>query len=481
MALTRRDFLLACGSLLTIAPQAYAQEEIHCDLLIVGAGIAGLTAACIAKDSGIENVLVIEKEPVIGGSSIVSRGSWVASETSWQTKYSIKDSNEALIKELLTQGEHKNNVELVKAFVKANTDQINWVIKNIAEPKTIFPETVVSRVHQFDCHKLIFGLRSYAISKGVRFKTGVRARELIVDNGKVSAALCTQAGNSLRINASKAVLLATGGFSRNPTLLERVSRGFSNVQTLSAQGCEGDGLLLAGKLNADYADLDQIKASYAFIPNSASVDDMLFLFYYGAIIVNSDCIRFVNESAPYKQIAQKVLTQPNGKSYLVFDSTILKEATLHGVKSKEYYQKLIDEGLMFASDSIESLARKAKLDHVGLINTVEIYNEAIKNSGSDPDYGRTSFNKNGKLLPIVNGPFYVIPAAACLLGTYGGLKIDERARVLDKDGKVISGLYAAGEVTGGIHGANPIMGAPLAAAASFGRIAALDIAKGSNP
>lgn len=479
----RRRHLLESALLLAFSPlYSNAGERDNFQLIIVGAGAAGLTCACIAAENGIKDILVLEKNPVIGGSSIISRGTWYATGSKEQKKQHVEDSDQDAALYLKSEGLGKNEDSLIRTMLEAGREQINWFEKNNIRPHLLFAEKGVKRIHQFNMPALIFFLRKKALSMGVKIWTGCPVKELIQDKTtkRVSGVIYTKAGADKKAYASLGVVLCSGGFSRNKVLLESVGHGLQNVATLAPQGLTGDGLQMAIKIGADTADLAHIKASYAFTDNPSTYNDMTFAYYYGPIIVNNDCSRFVNESAPYKEIAQKVTHQREAKSYLVFDSEIRKTvgrlSNASGPLKEFWLTGKIDTLPIFTGHSIEEVAQNAHIDPVGLKDTVSMYNENITKIGKDPDFYRTDLTGQGSLALITHPPFYVIPVTPALLGTYGGLKINSEARVLDLTGKPIPGLWAAGEVTGGLHGAAAAMGAPLASAFSFGRIAALSAA-----
>lgn len=455
-------------------------------MIIVGAGAAGLTCACIAAENGIKNILVLEKNPVIGGSSLISRGTWFAAGTKEQKRRGINDSDRDASLFLKSEGLGKNDESLITAMLTAGRDQINWFEKNHIRPFAFFAEKGVKRIHQYDMPSLIFFLRKKALSLGVKIWTGCPVKDLIKDKteGRVSGVVYVKAGVDKMAFASIGVILCSGGFSRNKNLLESIHPGLQNVSTIAPQGLTGDGLSMGIRAGADTADLEHVKASYAFTDNPSTFNDMTFAYYYGPIIVNDDCHRFVNESAPYKEIAQKVISQHEAKSYLVFDDDIRKTVSRLANAAeplKGFWETgEINNLPIYVGDSIEEVAQNAHIDPVGLKDTVSMYNEAVSKLGKDPDFYRTDLTGSGKLPLITRPPFYVIPVRPALLGTYGGLRIDSQARVLDKSGKPIPGLWAAGEIIGGVHGAAAAMGVPLAVAFGFGRIAALSASKKLN-
>lgn len=480
----RRRQLIGTAALTALSPLCWASSPMdHFQLIIVGAGAAGLTCACIAAENGVKNILVLEKNPVIGGSSLIARGTWFASGTASQTSRGVQDSDHDAVLYLKSEGLGKNDETLLEAMLPAGREQMAWFEHNDIRPVAFFAEKGVRRIHKFDMPEVIFFLRKKALSLGVKIWTGCPVKDLIQDEvtGRIKGVVFTRAGADRKAFASLGVVLCSGGFSRDKSLLGSVQEGLQNVATIAPPGLTGDGLKMGIRVGAATADLEHIKASYAFTDNPSSYQDMTFAYYYGPVIVNDDCARFVSESAPYKEIARKVIQQHEAKSYLVFDDEIRKTvsrlANASGPLKEFWGTGKIGNLPVFSGKTVDEVAQNAHIDPVGLKDTVDMYNEAITKLGKDPDFYRKDLTGKARLAPIVKPPFYVIPVKPALLGTYGGLKINEDAQVLNKSGKPIPGLWAAGEVTGGVHGAAAAMGVPLASAFGFGRIAGLSAAK----
>lgn len=469
MSLHRRDLIfgtLAAPFVLPSSVRGQSGGDVY-DLVVVGAGVAGLTAACLAAEFGLKRILVLESEPLIGGSSIISGGFWAVSGTKLQKERGVIDSDEAFFEDILTVGAHKNDEALVRAFIRKNRVQYEWVLAQGVAPQTLAPGSGTLRAHVFDAPRLLECLCRKAVSSGVVIRVGTRVRELEYNRSlnRVAGVRTDKAAY-----AARAVLLATGGFSRNRELLEQYSPRMRFVSTIAAQGCRGDGILMAQALLAGLADMDWLEASYAFIQNPTTIHDMTFVNYHGGIIVNKYGRRFVDESLPYKLIAKEVLKQSDAKSFIVFDERIKSIS-----KRQPLDQRLWDAVPMGVGRTLAEAANQCSIDPSALQRTVDAYNEAVSR-GEDAGRGSVAVN-NGRLLTIDWTPFYVLPVSPCLLGTYCGIKINDRARVLTAQGDEIKGLWAAGEVTGGFHGASFIMGTAFGKAQTFARIAAEDIAR----
>ena len=256
----------------------------------------------------------------------------------------------------------------------------------------------------------------------------------------------------------------------------------AKADAISGAGTQGDGILMAQAMGADTLDTNYIKASYGFRLHPRVIQDMSLITYSGAIMVNKEGKRFVDESISYKLQGDASLAQTDGYSFQVFDKAILDYDVEHDTQGIEMMTALekdpeaeAKKGWIFYGNTIEEAAKKAGLDPKVLAETIKTYNEGIA-AGKDA-FGRTSLTSGfGKPIPLTKPPFYIMPTTAALIGTYCGLKIDEKARVLDVYGNPIKGLYAAGEATGGVHGAAYMTGTAFGKAICFGRIAVDTIA-----
>ncbi len=486
MFMDRRKFIGSVASIAGLgvaqscwAGSAVAQNDFtDFDWIIVGGGVAGLTAACIASELGFKRIVLLESEPVLGGSSIVSGGLWAVAGTQLQQTLGIYDDSQAFEKDILRVGHYANRLELVEAFIRYNKIQYDWVREVLGvAPKGIVTGAGVRRAHAFDAQSIVFALYRRAVASGVTILTSTRAMNLTVNStGSVSGCIATRTGKEISLSSKNGVLLATGGFSRNRELLMRFSPRMRFVKTIAAQGCRGDGLLMGQRLGAGLADMQFLEASYAFVRNPSTVADMTLLPYYGAIVVNSGSKRFIDEALPYKQIAQAVLDQEGGASWIVFDDNICQVAQKQAFEA-HLWKMLRDNRVptyVCRENTLEKVAISAGLDPVELVKTVDAYNQTIQSQHLPR--GLTSVG-DGTLPMIDKPPFYVMPASVALLGTYCGLAINQNANVVTEDGTIIEGLYAAGEVTGGFHGASFIMGTAFGKAMTFGRIAAMTVAQ----
>ena len=239
---------------------------------------------------------------------------------------------------------------------------------------------------------------------------------------------------------------------------------------VGGEGNVGDGLRMACKLGADLRDMAYIKGTFGKHPTDVHNNHSCLAVYKGAIAVNQDGHRFVDESISYKLLGDAVMRQPYHCGYQIFDEPIFKSGD-DRVRILDFGRRM-EEGLIFKADTLQMLARQIEVPCETLHETVDRYNRFVE-EGHDPDFGRKALvHRQGALRRIEQGPFYAYPSTAAVFGTYCGLRIDAQMRVIDVFGESIVGLYAAGEVVGGFHGGAYMTGSALGKAVVFGRVAA---------
>ena len=313
----------------------------------------------------------------------------------------------------------------------------------------------------------------------MRFNAKVERLFWDAENDRICGVKVTAEGKTKHIGARFGVLLANGGFSRNPVLLGKYAPPMRYAAVIAGAGTAGDGMLMAQAYGADVLDTNYVKASYGFKLNPTTIRHMTTIYYAGAIIVNKAAKRFVNESLSYKLLGDEALSQPDHASFLVFDNSIRKKQMADRPIDRELWG-CIDEGkqpaFAYIGKTIEEAAKKAGLDPKTLAATVAEYNK-LAPAGKDP-LGRTSLSSGyGKPVALSEPPFVVMPATAAMIGTYCGVKIDAKLHVIDVFGERIKGLYAAGEVVGGVHGAAYMTGTAFGKAIAFGRLASEVVAQ----
>jgi fumarate reductase flavoprotein subunit len=305
---------------------------------------------------------------------------------------------------------------------------------------------------------------------GARLVMDAPAERLVREGGRVVGVDVRTPDGTRRVLAD-AVVVATGGFSQSQELLARFAPQMEHALRAGGEGCEGDGLLMAWQLGAGVVDTPYVKATYGHFHEMHPDEDGtgILAVYKGAIAVNRQGRRFVDESLNYKEIGDRALAQPGVTTFQVFDGRVLAassdEVPIYDFTGRE------SAGLLVRADTIASLEEDLGLPRDSLVTTVEDYNAALR--AGDPDaMGRRHLSGSvGEPFPLEQAPFYAHPSGSVVLATYCGLTVDTDLRVRDVFGEPIERLYAAGEVVGGFHGAGYMTGTSIGKAGIFGRLA----------
>ena len=486
------------------------------DIVIVGAGGAGMVAAITAADDG-KKVILIEKQAMTGGNSVRATGGMNATKTNEQdannfteeagvektlkaaekftdnkavTELASKvktqweaykanptgyfDSIELMQLDTIIGGHGLNNPELVKTFVENASDAIAWLKAINIDLSSVgaFGGASVKRIHRpLNEEKKVVSVGAYMIP---RLEAACKARENITllmettaksimtdDNGKITGIEAEHNGAKITVNA-KAVILATGGFGANLKMVARLKPELEGFMTTNAPGIDGSGIVMAQELGAATVDMKQIQI-HPTVQADTSALITEGLRGDGAILVNSEGKRFTDETSTRDAVSAAEIAQPGSFSWLIVDSKMSDASNV----IKGY----ISRGYTKQGASFEELAKAIDVPADVFADTMNKWNSYTANR-NDPDFGRTSFAQ-----ALDKAPFYAIKVTAGIHHTMGGLKIDSNARVLKGDDSVIPGLYAAGEVTGGIHGGNRLGGNAVADFVVFGRIAGHNAAK----
>ncbi|MBW9212194.1 MULTISPECIES: flavocytochrome c [Terrabacteria group] len=459
--------------------QVLSEKEYQYDVVVIGAGGAGLTAAIQARAKGAK-VLVLEKTSQVGGNTLVSGGGINVPGTDLQKKKGITDSVELYKKDTLKGGDNVGNPELVDTLSSKALDAYQWLVKDV---KMNF---IQDRVQQFGGHsvaravipvgnsgyEMMSKLEKLAMDKGVDIFKNTSAKKLMVDDkGVITAVIAENAGKEVRFIAKKAVVLASGGFGSNIAMRKEYNPAYDEkYKTTCISASSGDGINMAKDIGAALVDMKQIQVYPTCNPQTGIISYVANARFDGGILVNQEGKRFVNDMGRRDVISNAILAQPGKYAYLLWGQEVEKNGHMTKMHKNEF-ENLKKSALLFEANSIEELAEKTKIDVTTLKKTLEAYNGYVK-AGSDPEQQR-----GGKLRTILQGPFYIQKVAPATHHTMGGVKINSKAEVLNKDGKAIQHLFAAGEVAGGVHGTNRLGGNAITDIVVFGRIAGENAAK----
>ena len=523
-SITRAAFIEAARAALTDAgvnPDDYMKEyipevaeslDLEADVLIIGAGGAGMTAAITAADAGMK-VVVLESQPAVGGNSVKSTGGMNAAKTSFQdnnefgeeaglektlatarenwadnetiTALAAKvqeqwdaykadpqgyfDSTELFALDTMIGGKGINDPELVNTLVNNTAEAIDWLATQDIKLTDVasFGGASVKRIHRpLNAEGKVESVGAYTVPlleaacqkrENITLMTDTTAVALVPDEtgACIGALAMGKTGNSITV-AADAVVLTTGGFGANLDMVEAYKPELKGFMTTNAAGIQGLGILMAADLGAATVDMDQIQIHPTVQADTASLITE-GLRGDGAILVNAKGERFIDEVGTRDVVSAAEIAQPDSFSWLVVDQKM--------VDASSVIQGYINRGLMLSGDTYEALAEALGIPADTFAATMNTWNGYVAEK-SDPDFGRTSFAN-----PLDTAPFYAVKVTAGIHHTMGGLKIDPETHVIDESGKIIPGLFAAGEVTGGVHGGNRLGGNAVADFVVFGRIA----------
>ncbi len=463
-----------------IEAKKLVKETQNKDVVVIGAGGAGLVAAIEAKNNGAKNVIVLEKMAFAGGNTLISGGEYAAPNNWVQVKKGLKDSNDAFYNDILKGGDNEGDPKLVRVLADNALSGAEWL-------KDYINMTFEDRQMFFGGHsverslvpqgatgvEMISKLLAKAEELNIPVLYETPATELIVDKGRVTGVKAVSEDKEYTFLAKDGVILATGGFGSNLEMRVKYNKDVDeNILSTNTVGITGDGITMAEKIGAQLEDMPFIQTYPTCDPISGA------LLYFGdvrlvggSILVNQEGKRFVEELERRDVISMAIKNQTGNAAYQFCDEAQVK---LSGVAEHhaDEVNYLFNNKLLVKADTIKEAADFFGIDAAELEKTVAKYNQYAKD-GKDLE-----FNKRGKLTPFeAKGPFYIMKAVPAVHHTMGGVKIDENARVINTKGEVIKGLYGAGEVTGDIHGTNRLGSDAIADITVFGRIAGQNVVK----
>lgn len=492
-------------------------ETLETDIVIIGAGGAGLSAAISAAQAG-KSVIIVEKAPMAGGNSSRATGGMNAAKTSFQDENAFGsdaavektianakatypelaalissvekqyndykanpvgyfDSVELFMLDTLVGGKNVNSYALVETLARNSASAIDWLAGIGANLTSVssFGGASVNRIHRpLDENGKVISVGSYIVpileqtakdlGVTIMYETTAVAINKDSDTNTVSGIVANNATNDYVINAD-AVIVAAGGFAGNLAMVVEYKAELDGFITTNAPTITGDGIKMAAAINANLVDMEQIQI-HPTVHQETSALITEGLRGDGAILVNQEGLRFTDEVGTRDDVSAAELAQTGGYAYLIIDQKM--------VDASSVIAGYINKGYTVEGGTIEELAAAIGADATNLATTIEKWNGFVA-AKKDADFNRTSF-KN----PLDTAPYYAIKIAPGVHHTMGGIEINTNAEVIDTNGNVINGLFAAGEVTGGVHGANRLGGNAVADFVVYGRIAGESAAKYSK-
>ena len=510
-------------ALKAVAVEKAPVEDVEAtyDVVVLGGGGAGLTASITAAQNGAK-VILVEKAGSLGGNTLIAGQGFNACDPERQANTEMSEALLGQLKSYLdldpadfgafaevletVKGQINDyiasgsttlfdspelhmlhtymggkrtgldgtviepDLELARTFATNALDALEWA-ESIGAQWNDTTSTILGamwpRSHGLANGNVITILTDAAKANGVEIVTDTRANELIVENGKVVGVKATTSeGANVTLHANSGVVLATGGFSANAPMVVEYNNywpGLSDTMpSTNAPTITGDGIVMAKAVGADLVGMGFAQ----LMPSSHPVDGSLFSGIWGSaetqVFVNKEGKRYVNEYAERDVLSKAALAQTDGIFYIICDNKIAKNADVAGMEAK---------GNVVVADTLEELAEKLGIPADTFVETIERYNSFV-DAQKDDDFGKPLFGEK-----IDEAPFVATPRSPSLHHTMGGVKIDTNTHVISTEGSVIDGLYAAGEVTGGLHAGNRLGGNAMTDFLVFGRIAGENAAK----
>ena len=495
---------------MTKAEAVKAEDAVlEADVVIIGAGGAGMTSALTAAEKGAK-VVILESQAGVGGNSVRATGGMNAGDTPYQDNAAFAQAagvektlagigayadNETIVKladevkvqwaayqqnpegyfdsvelmqlDTMIGGKGINNPELVKVLAENSAEGVEWLRNyNINLENTgAFGGASVNRIHwpKVDGKKVSVG--SYMIplledaceaNENITILFETTANEIIMVDGAAKGVKATgKTGNTVTVNAD-AVVIAAGGFGANLDMVASYKPELKGFMTTNAAGLQGQGIAMAQAVGAAVVDMEQIQIHPTVQADTAALITE-GLRGDGAILVNAEGKRFIDEVGTRDVVSAAEIAQTGSYSWLIVDDAMLQaSATIQGYVKK---------GFVFSGATYEELAAATGMPADAFAATMNAWNGYVA-AKNDPDFGRVSFAN-----PLDTAPYYAIKVTAGIHHTMGGVAINTETQVLTAEGTVIPGLFAAGEVTGGVHGANRLGGNAVSDFVVFGRIA----------
>ena len=453
------------------------------DVVVIGAGGAGFSAAITARNAGA-NVVLLEKMPAVGGNSLISGAEMNVAKNWVQPKLGINDDSPELhAQDTFKGGDGKGDMKVINVMTHEALDAAKWCRDYLGvrfEDDNLFFFGGHSRKRALipvghTGTEFIAKFQAKADELGIPVITNMKAEELIKDkDGRVVGVKATMDGSEYTFNAKGGVVLATGGFGANPEMVKKYNPKIDErFKTTDAPGTTGEALYMAERAGAQLVNMGYIQTYPICDPLSGAIELIADARFDGAIMLNQEGKRFVEELQRRDVLSEAILNQTGQYCWVLWNDNIGKISNTVKAHANEY-EAFTKQGIMTTCDDLKCIADFTKIPFDQLQKTVKRVSD-MAGKGNDKD-----FNHRAGLMDMQQGKYYVIKAVPSTHHTMGGVRINEKAEALTAEGKVIPGLWAAGEVTGVTHGTNRLGGNAYTDIIVFGRIAGEAAAKAAK-
>ena len=453
------------------------------DVVVIGAGGAGFSAAITAKNAGA-NVVLLEKMPAVGGNSLISGAEMNVAKNWVQPKLGINDDSPELhAQDTFKGGDGKGDMKVINVMTHEALDAAKWCRDYLGvrfEDDNLFFFGGHSRKRALipvghTGTEFIAKFQAKADELGIPVITNMKAEELIKNkDGRVVGVKATMDGSEYTFNAKGGVVLATGGFGANPEMVKKYNPKIDErFKTTDAPGTTGEALYMAERAGAELVNMGYIQTYPICDPISGAIELIADARFDGAIMLNQEGKRFVEELQRRDVLSEAILNQTGQYCWVLWNDNIGKISNTVKAHANEY-EAFTKQGIMTTCDDLKCIADFTKIPFDQLQKTVKRVSD-MAGKGNDKD-----FNHRAGLMDMQQGKYYVIKAVPSTHHTMGGVRINEKAEALTAEGKVIPGLWAAGEVTGVTHGTNRLGGNAYTDIIVFGRIAGEAAAKAAK-
>lgn len=452
--------------------------EATADVVVVGGGGAGMTAAITVAENG-KSVILLEKSDILGGNTSRASSGMNAAETHYEKEQGIEDSVELFIEDTIKSGKEINDPELVRTLAENTSEAIDWLDKEnapLSGPLGTMGGLSAKRTHRpVDAEGNVTSVGNFLVSAlgvrldelGIEVVTGAAVNKIIMEDGKAVGVSGVGAyGENITVHANS-VIIATGGFGGNMDRIVALRPDLAGYISTNVATADGDAIDFLGEVGADFVDMEQIQLHPTVIPTDGALVGEA-LRGDGAILVNREGVRFTNETGTRDAVSAAEVSQTGGNVWLIANQEMYEGSAV--------IKKLDKSGYLVTGADLDELAKAMEFDAnatAALKETVSTWSTYVA-SGTDADFSR---DIGTPLTDLSSGPYYAVNVGPGIHHCMGGVKINTDAQVISTDGTPIPGLYACGEVTGGIHGANRLGGNAVADIVVFGRIAGENASK----